>query len=136
MRRLILSVLLALPAWTAAAMPMADLEAYLRKASAAERKLLETFVVSCGTSLRFLEKNDANGSIPGNVICNTAMAQWESGYHAKDDKAADALSDLLQEINTDVDPLAIGEAYRLLIPLAQALTLTRATAAEAPASSP
>ena len=61
MKRLILSAILALPAATAFAMAQADLEAYLKTASAPERALLQTFVISCGTSLERLEHNDANG---------------------------------------------------------------------------
>ena len=59
------------------------------------------------------------------------LARWEATYHAKDNKAADDLSDLLQEINADVDPLAIGRAYSLLIPLSHALEATQAAAVPA-----
>jgi hypothetical protein len=132
-KRLILSAILALPAVTAFAMPQADLEAYLKAASAPERALLQTFVISCGTSLERLEHNDANGSIPGNKVCNQALARWEDTYHTKGNKAADDLSDLLQEINADVDPLAIGRAFSLLVPLAHALQATQAAAVPAAA---
>ena len=128
MKRLLLAAILALPA---AALEPADLAAYLEAASPAERQVIRTFIVSCGTSLQYLQKNDANGSIPGNKVCNRALASWEATYHAKDNKAADELSDLLQEINADVDPLAIGRAISLLIPLQHAL---QATAAEQPPS--
>ena len=124
MKRLILSAMLALPATAAWAMPLDALKAYLRKASQPERQLLQTFVVSCGTSLKFLEQNDANGSIPGNKVCNQVLARWEADFHPDGNKAADDLSDLLQEINTDVDPLAIGRAMSLLIPLSHALSAT------------
>jgi hypothetical protein len=124
-KRLILSVLLALPAATAFAMPQADLEAYLKAASAPERALIQTFVISCGTSLTYLEKNDANGAIPGNKVCNQVLARWEDTYHTKGNKPADDLSDLLQEINADVDPLAIGRAFSLLVPLSHALQSTQ-----------
>ena len=133
MKRLILSVILALPAATAFAMPQADLEAYLKAASAPERALIRTFVISCGTSLEHLENNDANGSIPGNKVCNQVLARWEATYHTKDNKAADDLSDLLQEINADVDPLAIGRAFSLLVPLSHALQATQAAAVPAAA---
>ena len=99
-----------------------------------ERQLIQTFVVSCGTSLKFLEQNDANGSIPGNKVCNQVLARWEADFHPDGNKAADDLSDLLQEINTDVDPLAIGRAMSLLIPLSHALQATAATAADQPKS--
>jgi len=130
-KRLILSAIFALPAAAAFAMPQADLEAYLKAASAPERALIQTFVISCGTSLNFLQNNDANGAIPGNKVCNQVLARWEATYHAKDNKAADDLSDLLQEINADVDPLAIGRAYSLLIPLSNALEATQAAAVPA-----
>ena len=133
MKRLILSAILALPAATAFAMPQADLEAYLKTASAPERALIRTFVISCGTSLEHLEKDDANGSIPGNMVCNQVLARWEATYHTKDNKAADDLSDLLQEINADVDPLAIGRAFSLLVPLSHALQATQAAAVPAAA---
>ena len=132
MKRLILSAILALPATAACAMPLDALEAYLRKASVPERQLIETFVVSCGTSLEHLVKNDANGAIPGNKICNQVLARWEADFHPDGDKAADDLSDLLQEINTDVDPLAIGRAYSLLIPLSHALQATAANQPKSP----
>ena len=131
MKRLILSAILALPAATALAMPAGDLEAYLRAASLPERQVIETFIASCGTSLQFLQKNDANGAIPGNKVCNQALARWQATYHVAGNKASDALSDLLQEINADVDPLAIGRAYSLLVPLVHAL---QATAPAAPTS--
>ena len=134
MKRLILSAILALPATAAWAMPLDALEAYLRKASQPERQLIQTFVVSCGTSLKYLQNNDADGSIPGNKVCNQVLARWEADFHPDGNKAADDLSDLLQEINTDVDPLAIGRAYSLLIPLSHALQATAATAAEQPTS--
>ena len=131
MKRLILSALLALPATATWAMPPDALEAYLRKASPPERQLLQTFVVSCGTSLKYLQNNDADGSIPGNKVCNQVLARWEADFHPDGNKAADDLSDLLQEINADVDPLAIGRAMSLLIPLSHALQATAATAATA-----
>ena len=131
MKRLILSVILALPAAAAFAMPQADLEAYLKAASAPERELIRTFVISCGSSLEHLENNDANGSIPGNKVCNQVLARWEATYHVKDNKASDDLSDLLQEINADVDPLAIGRAFSLLVPLMHALQATQAAAVPA-----
>ena len=134
MKRLILSAILALPAAAAVAMPLDDLEAYLRAASPAERQLIQTFIASCGTSLKYLQKNDANGSIPGNKVCNQVLARWEASFHVTGKKASDDLSDLLQEINADVDPLAIGRAYSLLIPLSDALQATRTVAAEAPAA--
>jgi len=136
-KRLILSAILALPAATAFAMPQADLESYLKAAPAQERALLQTFVISCGTALERLQHNDANGSIPGNKVCNQVLARWEDTYHTKGNKAADDLSDLLQEINADVDPLAIGRAFSLLVPLSHALQATQPAAAqppEAPAS--
>jgi hypothetical protein len=132
-KRLILSAILALPAAAAFAMPQADLEAYLKAASAPERALIRTFVISCGSSLEHLENNDANGSIPGNKVCNQVLARWEATYHVKDNKASDDLSDLLQEINTDVDPLAIGRGFSLLVPLSHALQATQAAAAPATA---
>jgi len=132
-KRLILSAILALPAAAAFAMPQADLEAYLKAASAPERALIQTFVISCGTSLEHLENNDADGSIPGNKVCNQVLARWEATYHTKDNKAADDLSDLLQEINADVDPLAIGRAFSLLVPLSHALQATQAAAVPAAA---
>ena len=134
MKRLILSAILALPATAAWSMPPDALEAYLRKASLPERQLIETFVISCGTSLKHLAKNDADGAIPGNKVCNQVLARWEADFHPDGNKAADDLSDLLQEINTDVDPLAIGRAFSLLIPLSHALQATAATAAEQPTS--
>jgi hypothetical protein len=133
-KRLILSAILALPATAAWSMPPDALEAYLRKASLPERQLIETFVISCGTSLKHLAKNDADGAIPGNKVCNQVLARWEADFHPAGNKAADDLSDLLQEINTDVDPLAIGRAFSLLIPLSHALQATAATAAEQPTS--
>ena len=133
MKRLILSAILALPATAALAMPQADLEAYLKVASAPERQLIRTFVMSCGTSLEHLEHNDADGSIAGNKVCNQVLARWEATYHVKDNKGSDDLSDLLQEINADVDPLAIGRAFSLLVPLSRALQAAEAAAVPAAA---
>src|SRR5258706_2487944 len=87
-KRLILSAIFALPAAAAFAMPQADLEAYLKAASAPERALIQTFVISCGTSLEHLENNDANGSIPRDKGCKQVLAHWYATYHAVDHKAA------------------------------------------------
>jgi hypothetical protein len=135
-KRLILSAILAFPAATAGAMSPADLEAYLRAASPPERQVIQTFIVSCGTSLKHLEQNDADGAIPGNKVCNQALARWEAAYHVTENTASDDVSDLLQEINADVDPLAIGRAYSLLIPLSRALQATRAATAAGQPKSP
>ena len=50
------------------------------------------------------------------------------GEEERADAASDDLSDLLQEINADVDPLAIGRAFSLLVPLSHALQATQEAA--------